>query len=247
MYGKLVTLDEDTQVYAASAAEARYIFDEVFGADCYGVGDLPERPFVVDVGANIGLFTLFVKRLRPAARILAFEPMPESAALLKQNLMLHRLDAVQVHELALGRATEAAARFTFYPQIPGNSTRHPEIKEAPRARLARTMPAKVVEHLYQGREVTVAVDRLSRFLPAGQPIDLLKVDVEGAEVDVLDGVDQAQWPLVRRVTAETYELGGRIGAVREILHRHGFASTVQPVTPDGPYLVDARRPPGEAV
>jgi FkbM family methyltransferase len=236
----VITLDEDMRVYAASKLEARYIYDEIFQADCYGVTELPDRPFVIDVGANIGLFALFVKRRYPAAEILAFEPMPQSAELLRRNLALHEVGSVVVHEVALGRAPETAAPFVFYPRIPGNSTRHPEVKVEAMAQLGETMPAKMVERLYRGRAVTADVERLSAFLPAKRGIDLLKIDVEGAELDVLLGIDEGHWPLVRRVVAEVHDQDGRVDSVCELLHGHGFDPAVRPA--GGPaQLVDARR------
>jgi FkbM family methyltransferase len=237
-----VTLDGDMQVYATSKLEARYIYDEVFRNDCYGVTDLPDPPFVVDVGANIGLFALFVKGRYPAAEILAFEPMPQSAALFRRNLALHELQAVVLHEVALGQVPETAVPFTFYPRIPGNSTRHPEVKVAAKAALGETMPAKLVERLYQSQTVTVNVERLSAFLPAGRRIDLLKIDVEGAELDVLLGIDEVHWPLVGRVVVEVHDQDGRVDSVCKILRDHGLEPAARASAPEGPaYVVDARR------
>ena len=55
-------------------------------------------------------------------------------------------------------------------------------------------------------------------------VDLLKVDVEGAELDVLMGCGAA-WPLIRSVAIETDERGGRSGDVVALLERNGFEIT----------------------
>lgn len=246
--GKLITLGDDLAVYATSAIEARFIYDEVFRDGCYDVGGLPERPFVVDVGANIGIFLLYLARHYPEAEFLAFEPMPRSADLLRRNLAHHGLAAaVAVHEVGLGRVEEAGAAFTYYPMVPGNSTRHPETKAAVKAVLAETVPDRLVERMYRGREVSVDIARLARFLPAGRPVDLLKVDVEGAEVDVLLGIDPGQWPLIHRVVMEVHDEDGRLAAACDILRGHGLAPAVRPALPDphGPaYLIHATRTTG---
>ena len=52
-------------------------------------------------------------------------------------------------------------------------------------------------------------------------IDLLKIDVEGAELDVLAGCG-AMWPRIRSVVLETHERGGRVAAIEALLQAHGF-------------------------
>jgi FkbM family methyltransferase len=228
--GRLARLDDELHVHASSAIEARFIYQEIFRAGCYGVPDLPSRPFVVDVGANIGLFVLYLKRRYPDAEVLAFEPMPQTAALLRKNLALHGLSAVTVHEVALGSAAENGVPFTFYPMIPGNSTRHPETKVAAKAALAKTVPEKLAERMYRGRETTVDVARLSAFLAEGRTIDLLKIDVEGAEIEVLHGIDAQHWPQVRRVVMEVHDLDGRLEEACDLLRGRGLQPGVRPAS-----------------
>ncbi len=163
---KLVELDDGLHVFTSSTIDARFLYDEIFREGCYDDIGLPARSLVIDVGANIGMFALFVKLRYPDAEVLAFEPAPESAAVLRQNISLHHLDGVLVNEIALGAVRERAAPFTYYPAIPANSTRYPQEKELQKRVMARTYTAKAVERLHTGRLITVAVDRLSRFLPA---------------------------------------------------------------------------------
>jgi FkbM family methyltransferase len=243
--GKLVELDPGFQVYAASAIEARFIYEEIFREDGYSGIDLPPAPCVVDVGANIGMFVIHVKARYPDAEVLAFEPAPQSVELLRRNIELHRLDRVVVHETALGAVAERDVPFTYYPMIPGNSTRYPEIKELQKTNMAKTMAVKVVERMHRGQEMTVSVERLSAFLD-GRTVDLLKIDAEGAEVDVLHGIDPEHWPLVRQVVLEVQDLDDRLAAVRAVLTRHGLALSVRQAplieAANRAYLVHARRP-----
>ena len=57
-------------------------------------------------------------------------------------------------------------------------------------------------------------------------IDLIKVDVEGAELDVLQGISEAHWPMIRRVVAEVHDIDGRMAAITGLLERQGFTVTV---------------------
>ncbi|SCL27341.1 methyltransferase, FkbM family/amino acid adenylation domain-containing protein [Micromonospora pallida] len=70
-------------------------FREVFDDEVYTRGVvLPENAWVLDVGANVGLFTLLVGTRTPGARIVAAEPVPERFDALRRNVNLYGLDAV---------------------------------------------------------------------------------------------------------------------------------------------------------
>jgi 31-O-methyltransferase len=58
-------------------------------------------------------------------------------------------------------------------------------------------------------------------------VDLLKIDVEGAEWDVLQGVDDADWCRLRQLVVEVHNVGGRVERVRELLESNGFAVVVE--------------------
>jgi FkbM family methyltransferase len=229
---KLLEFDDGLKVFASSRMEARFIYDEIFRLGCYDRIRLPEHSLVIDAGANIGLFALFVKLRHPDAEILAFEPAPESARILRQNIDLHGLDGVRVTEIALGSTPHPAAPFTYYPAIPGNSTRYPQRKGPAKAVLAGILSPRVAERLYKGVDITVPVERLSAFLRADRPVDLLKIDVEGGEADVLRGIDPGHWPLIRQVIIEVDADGTQLATVCELLTTHGFDPSVGPEPPE---------------
>ena len=62
--------------------------------------------------------------------------------------------------------------------------------------------ANVAERLYGSSSITVRVPTLSDYVVAGRPVDLLKIDAEGAELDVLMGISPAHWPLIRLAILE---------------------------------------------
>jgi FkbM family methyltransferase len=138
-----------------------FVFHEVFTSLCY---DLPERlvpsqpKVIVDLGANIGLTTLFLACRFPAARHICVEPNPFNVAILRQNLSFleERLDVVEaaVSEQS-GRAAFDDTSWTWGGHLvdTGLSTRS---------------------------VVCTTVDELMTTLGI-QTIDILKVDIEGAE------------------------------------------------------------------
>lgn len=126
---------------------------------------------VADVGANIGLLTLACARLvGPSGKVYAFEPEPAMAAALAETLALNGLTWVDLREEAAGRT---AGRATFHiSPVPGHSSLYP----------------LAAEEVGRGADVEVRIARLDEVV-AGR-LDVLKIDVEGAELDVLAGTER---------------------------------------------------------
>ncbi|MCW2935282.1 MAG: hypothetical protein JWM19_6244 [Actinomycetia bacterium] len=225
---KLIELEPGFTVFASSVLEARFVHKEIFLEHCYDISSLPSRPLVADVGANIGLFSVFVKRRYPDAQIFAFEPAPRTAAVLRQNIGLHQLDGVTVHEVALGSRPEHDVPFSYFPAVPGSSTRYPEQTGPAKAALGRFYSAKVADRLYQGSSITVRVQTLSDYLDAGRAVDLLKIDAEGAELDVLLGISPAHWRLIQLAILEVHDYDGRLAAVCDLLSEQGMEPSAAP-------------------
>jgi FkbM family methyltransferase len=75
-------------------------------------------------------------------------------------------------------------------------------------------------------------------------LDYLKIDVEGAEFDVLCGVDATDWPKIRQVAVETHDVDGRLSKVRALLERAGLitkAAQHWPFEGTGVYMVHGVR------
>lgn len=109
MEAQLIHLGNDFPFYVASyngvpsgEYEARFIYKEIFGDSCYDDAQLSHPRLIVDVGANIGLFTVYLKKKYPDCKLLAFEPAPDTFKILTKNVALHKLEGVEILQLALG-------------------------------------------------------------------------------------------------------------------------------------------------
>jgi FkbM family methyltransferase len=120
----------------------------------------------VDVGSSYGDFLAVFLARAPDGRHFAFEPVPASAQLLRE-----RYPQVQVYEMALSDDT-GVGEFHHVVTDPGYSGLR-----------RRSYPRPD----FQVEPVPVRIDRLDNVLPADVRIHLLKVDVEGAELQVLRG------------------------------------------------------------
>jgi FkbM family methyltransferase len=119
---------------------------------------------VLDIGANVGFFTLLASKLvGPAGRVHAFEPLPRNLYYLEQHIRLNEASNVTVHSLAIA-STTGTARF-------GDG------ENASQARLSNAGEIQVL---------TTSLDDLlaSRRIP--RP-DFIKIDIEGAEGEALQG------------------------------------------------------------
>jgi amino acid adenylation domain-containing protein len=108
------------------AYQTNAVFKEVFEDRIYlkhGI-QIGEGDCVLDVGANIGLFTLFAHTQNRGVRVYAFEPLPPNFERLRTNVALNRVDATV---FAYGLAARAGrADFTFYPRLAARSGRFPD-------------------------------------------------------------------------------------------------------------------------
>lgn len=125
---------------------------------------------IVDVGANVGLYALVMARAAgPAARVHAFEPFPETIAVLRAQLALNADTQVEAHAVALGEVEETRRIFVSTAADAGKST-----LVAAREGLADA-------------GLAVQVSTLDAFAAARGPLDLVKIDVEGHEPATMRG------------------------------------------------------------
>lgn len=228
---KKLILPNNLECYYLGKEETEYIYSEVFTEQQYiknGI-TLNEGDCIFDVGANIGLFSLFISGLQKQVKIYAFEPIKQIFDVLQANVRLHSLANISLFNYGLSSKNQSDMLFTFYPNMAGNSTVRPvekvEQQEVMNARLNKEM----VEYLFQSEQVKGEVKTLSFVMNELdiKSIDLLKIDVEGEEYKVLQGINQNDWRKIKQIVAEVHDREGRLDKIHKILTAYGFDITVE--------------------
>lgn len=239
------TLPNGMNVAYQSKAELKQFYEDIFEKRTYlqhGISLSPGAT-VFDVGANIGLFTVFIDYQFPHSRIFAFEPAPPLFAVLEANTAWC---AGEVRLFNCGLAGRpGSAELTFYPRSSGMSSFHPD-PDQERAALRTVMRNEValghpgVEEVLRHEEElldrrleseswTCPLRTLHEIVSEQDVdrIDLLKVDVEKSEAEVLAGIAPGDWPKIRQAVVEVHDLGDRLQVMSELFCARGFTVTVE--------------------
>lgn len=134
-------------------------------------------PVCFDIGANIGLTTLLMEQCFTGGQIFSFEPHPKTFGQLEHNILANQTgeNKIRTFPLGLGKAKGELMFRDIDQYNTGNSI---------------LLKGSLAAQAQKGTKIPV--DRLDdlNLLPAGQSVDLMKIDVEGFELDVLKGAPE---------------------------------------------------------
>lgn len=212
--------------------------------------ELHEGDTVFDVGANIGLFTLWVHQLcNKNVSIYAFEPIPAVFEVLQCNVQRFDPEKLRVFPCGLSQESKTMT-FGYHVNATALSTAYPDnskeekdqfkkiilrnLKDAPPSiRWLRWLPPflrslildQKLEPVFQIERVTCQLRTVSDIIREHeiQQIDLLKVDVEKSELDVLLGIEDRDWQKIKQVVVEVHDLDGRVEKITALLQEHGLS------------------------
>jgi FkbM family methyltransferase len=242
-------------VFGLNLNDTLTVYRDIFDDDCYRLHGVTIRDgdCILDVGANTGLFILFLNQIGANVRVYAFEPAPATFQVLRRNVEKHNHLPVELFNVGLSREA-GRADFTYYPRFSNASTFLPDesaegalrgrqyiIDQIPTVRwpmrpflhyLPRPVQHFIAERIrryYLKKEVvTCEMWNLSEFLHRHEigRVDLLKLDAEQSEQLILAGLADEDWPKIRQTVIEVHGGADATRGMVELLNQRGFRTVV---------------------
>jgi len=160
---------------------------------------LNAKPYIIDCGANIGVSVIYLKRLFPDAKIIAFEPDELNFDLLKKNIQSFHFDNVELRKEAIWKEN---TQLSFVN--------------------TGSLMSKIQEKTAAENTTTVKATRLKDLMI--QNIDFLKIDIEGAEYQVLKDIEE-NLHFVHNMFIEyhgTFEQNNELNEILQMISNKGF-------------------------
>jgi FkbM family methyltransferase len=192
------------KLYFYSYSSLVYLFEEVFIQKVYKFSSNKKNPYVFDVGANIGLATLFFKLQHPEAKIVCFEADEQTAVLLRKNTIEQNHKDIEIHQVGLW-SSEGEKHFYVNQSCIG----------------ALNQGFMATD---RSKSIIIQTKLLSKYID--QPIQFFKMDVEGAENEIfIDLEKQSKFSLIESFAIEAHLLNlaeNRLSYILDVLQKFGF-------------------------
>jgi len=197
------TQDGDFRIHLCSSEFVPYISSCIQREYTLLPGFLANPNYIIlDIGANVGFYTVIQAKRLKGGKCFSFEPNPNVVSLLQENVKLNKLEeVVEVLPFAVG----SLSGDVMFDDFGALSTR--ASIATGRGLRPRRVPMITLDWF-------VAKYGIPR-------IDLVKIDVEGSEVEVLKGATKVALPMTKRIVLE-YHGSSRLAEVRYICAESGF-------------------------
>ncbi|WP_019500417.1 FkbM family methyltransferase [Pseudanabaena sp. PCC 6802] len=241
-----VTLKNGAKIFCLHKGEAQFMAEEVKEYLKHGI-EIQEGDTIFDVGANIGVFTIWAYQLCDRnANIYAFEPIPKIFDVLFRNARRFNFENLKVFPYGLAQEPKTAT-FAYYPAATLWSSADldfskEQIEESKNAvlrnieatplwfqRLPGFLRKAFVDYMFgrttrNAERVTCQLRTLSEVVREQCicQIDLLKIDVEKGELDVLLGIEERDWPKIKQVAIEVHDVDRRVETISALLKARGL-------------------------
>jgi len=161
------------EVQFADFSEYLSLYRDIFIRQVYSLALRSASPLILDCGANIGLATIYFKRRFPSSRIIAFEPSPYSFRRLTSNVKRNKLKDVELRNEAIGGQNGPV----MLVRRKGSIESHAASITVPEGKGSVSVPVDCI--------------RLSTAIETLESVDLVKLDIEGAEFEVLTDLEES--------------------------------------------------------
>jgi FkbM family methyltransferase len=200
-------------VFFQQSEEFHTLKREIFTRDVYYLELDTPTPVIIDAGAHIGLATLYFKKIFPNSKIWAVEPIKENFKLLEKNIQENFFDDVTLIQAALTEEGQETTLYVDSSDLRWFSTAGGESGAWNNQQL--TYPRKV-----PAVQLSALIEQI------GQPIDLLKIDIEGAELSILKEALQFLNQVKNMIIEHHPIKANSLSDLLELLQNAGFAITL---------------------
>jgi FkbM family methyltransferase len=221
---------------------------------------IKENDIIFDVGANIGIFSLYLTELDKKLNVFSFEPIPAVFDVLKKNLADYAGE-VKLYQCGLAERNGQEI-FDYFPKASDLSAiakigevgsdvwfrffldnyQEVVVKDNPAARyipkfLRPFVIRRALRSALKKEKVVCPLKTLSTIIRENSidSIDLLKLDAENCETLILAGIQNEDWPKIQQISMEVHgHLKGRetvLEEVRSLLHKKGFHTNLGKKSP----------------
>ncbi len=237
-------LPNGTAVVQLNKNETDYIYQEIFERQAYlrhGI-TIRDGDCIFDVGANIGLFTVFAHQFAKRPRTYSFEPNPTVYEILKANAKLYGFD-VRLFNCGLSDIVKSTT-FTFFPGFSLLSGFYADAqaeKEVVKTFMINQQNAgisamtelveqadAILEERFAPQSFNAELRTVSSVIEQDEIeyIDLLKINVEKSELDVLLGIKESDWQKIQQIVLEV-DVKENLPTITSLLERHGYEYVVE--------------------
>ncbi len=172
---------------------------------------------VVDIGAHVGLFTLYAAHRARAGRVISYEPSSPAFRLLQKNLRRNALRNVTAHNLAVAGRSGERTLFSRPDRRMGSSLYEENFTaESLRPIASESVRCVTLEEVFGSNSITAC--------------DFLKMDCERSEYEIFQSVPDRIWRLIRRIAMEYHVAGSGKDAegLLRLLKAQGFRVRYHP-------------------
>eukprot|EP00455_Lapot_gusevi_P033202 TRINITY_DN3628_c0_g1_i1.p1 TRINITY_DN3628_c0_g1~~TRINITY_DN3628_c0_g1_i1.p1 ORF type:complete len:331 (+),score=53.21 TRINITY_DN3628_c0_g1_i1:69-1061(+) len=273
------TLPNGLQVWGSTLFDTLAVYYEMFVELAYFKHGIKVKSgdTVLDIGANTGMFSIFMSKHAPNVRLHCFEPIPETFRALELNCKKYFSKQAVLHQCGVS-LRPSQAEFHYDPFLSINAGMYHESLWAVALKnslltwlkasvtdmkLVHMIPDSVanvmiailstpvlnwltvilllpfvfvylvfvvVRSVLYSKKVSCQLKTLSQVMNEQRidKVSLLKVDVEGAELDVLLGItEEKHWNAIDQIVLEVHDLEKRVETITTLLEKHGFRVWVE--------------------
>ena len=194
-YVKTSAIIHGKELQIPDSASFLFMYDEIFKTEIYKFKTKNKSPYIIDGGANIGLASIYFKQLYPSAEIVAFEPDPFIFDILEANIKSHGLDDVKLINKGLWNEN-TSLKFQSEGADAGILETYNKSND-------------------KANSKSVPMTSLRPYIKS--KVDLLKLDIEGAETVVLKDIAE-DLDKVDRIFVEYHSFVGQQQTLNELIN-----------------------------